>query len=153
MQGKYNLMPGCPNLIERIEGGLLSYGNEFTRDNNPIECNFEKFIPFNSNHQYIGKLALTKIRNNGVKKKIRGVLFDGDPCPVCSDPFPVFSKNGEMVGQITSGIYSPHFKKNVGLSMIKKDHWNIGNEIIVKTPDKIERLGIISYLPFKLNKD
>ena len=27
--------PGCPNLIERIEAGLLSYGNEMTRENNP----------------------------------------------------------------------------------------------------------------------
>ena len=28
---KYDIAPGCPNLIERIEGGLLSYGNEMTR--------------------------------------------------------------------------------------------------------------------------
>ena len=33
----FNIRPGCPNLIERIEGGLLSYGNEFTRENNPFE--------------------------------------------------------------------------------------------------------------------
>ncbi len=29
---------GCPNLIERIEGGLLSYGNDMTRENTPHEC-------------------------------------------------------------------------------------------------------------------
>ena len=27
---KYNVHAGCPNLIERIEGGLLSYGNDMT---------------------------------------------------------------------------------------------------------------------------
>ena len=32
---QYDIRPGCPNLIERIEGGLMSYGNEFTRSNNP----------------------------------------------------------------------------------------------------------------------
>ncbi len=29
---------GCPNLIERIESGLLSYGNDMTDDNTPHEC-------------------------------------------------------------------------------------------------------------------
>ncbi len=40
----YNITPGCPNLIERIEGGLLSYGNEFTCENNPLECGFARFV-------------------------------------------------------------------------------------------------------------
>ena len=50
--------PGCPNLIERVEGGLLSYGNEMTRGNNPLECNLEKFCDLNGFVQYIGKSRL-----------------------------------------------------------------------------------------------
>jgi dimethylsulfoniopropionate demethylase len=53
-----------------------------------------------------------------------------------------------LFGQITSGIYSPRLKKNVGLSMILKDHWNIGNDVIVETPDNKLRTGTISSLPF-----
>ena len=34
---KFNIKPGCPNLIDRIEAGLLSYGNEFTIENNPTQ--------------------------------------------------------------------------------------------------------------------
>ena len=33
---------GCPNLIERIEGGLLSYGNDMNDDNTPHECGLGK---------------------------------------------------------------------------------------------------------------
>ena len=40
----HNIRPGCPNLIERIEGGLFSYGNDMTRDNNPFECGLEKYL-------------------------------------------------------------------------------------------------------------
>ena len=40
---KFNISPGCPNLIDRIEGGLMSYGNDFTGENNPFECNLEKY--------------------------------------------------------------------------------------------------------------
>ena len=28
---KFNISPGCPNLIDRIEGGLMSYGNDITK--------------------------------------------------------------------------------------------------------------------------
>ena len=143
----FNLTAGCPNLIERIEGGLLSYGNEFTRDNNPIECNLEMFCSNEGTHDFIGKKALEIIKLEGVQKKIRGVFFDGGPCPPCSKPFPVFSENIK-IGEITSGIYSPRFKKNVGLSMILKKFWNIGEEISVMTPDDKKRKGVISSLPF-----
>ena len=38
---EFNVKPGCPNLIERIESGLLSYGNDFDNNDNPLECGFE----------------------------------------------------------------------------------------------------------------
>ena len=42
MGKEFNVKPGCPNLIERIESGLLSYGNDFDNNDNPFECGFEK---------------------------------------------------------------------------------------------------------------
>ena len=38
------LRPGCPNLIDRIETGLLSHGNDMTLDNNPIEAGLDRFF-------------------------------------------------------------------------------------------------------------
>lgn len=144
---KFNISPGCPNLIERIEGGLMSYGNDFTSENNPLECNLEKFCTKDSSHNFIGENALNKIREEGIKQKIRGIIFDGGPCPTCAKPFPVF-KDKVQIGQITSGIYSPRIKKNVGLSMILKDYWNIDEEVKVLTSDNMMRTGVITSLPF-----
>ncbi len=145
---EFNLLPACPNLIERIEGGLLSYGNEFNRENNPYECNLGPFCSQNNDFDYIGKRALLKIKNEGVNKKIRGILFDGGPCPPCAKPFPVFSRDGIQIGQITSGIHSPKYNKNVGLAMISKNCWNAGTEVDVHTSDGKKRKGKISSLPF-----
>ena len=144
---EFNISPGCPNLIDRIEAGLMSYGNDFTRENNPYECNLGKYLKETS-HDFIGKSALEKIKTNDISQQIRGVIFDEDPCPACSNPFPVFSKNDEKIGQITSAIYSPRIKKNIGLSMISKKYWNKGNKLIIETPDGKRRNGIITSLPF-----
>ena len=145
---KFNISPGCPNLIDRIEAGLLSYGNDFTKENNPLECNLEKFCSQSENHEFIGSEALKKIKLEGVKQKMRGILFEGDPCLATGKPLLVYSENNKKIGQIASGIYSPKLKKNIGLSMILKDYWHIGQKLIVETYDGKKRKGIITTLPF-----
>ena len=60
--------------------------------------------------------------------------MDCEPLTGPNTTFWKLSKNGSKVGKITSAVYSPRLKKNVGLSMILKDHWNIGNQVIVETP-------------------
>lgn len=144
---KFNIRPGCPNLIERIEGGLLSYGNEMTRENNPLEIGLEKFCSLNGKVDYIGRVALEQIAAQGISRQIRGVLFGGDPCPTCSIPWPVMV--GEVqVGQITSAIWSPRLGRNVGLSIVDKAHWNAGQAVTVISQEGQERRGEVSYLPF-----
>jgi dimethylsulfoniopropionate demethylase len=61
---------------------------------------------------------------------------------------PVLSNNNKKIGQITSGIYSPRIKKNIGLSMILKDYWEIGENIFVQMLDGEKRNGTITTLPF-----
>ena len=144
----YNITPGCPNLIERIEGGLLSYGNEFTRENNPLECGFAPFCYLGDDIDYIGKSALQKIAANGPAQRICGIRFFGGKAPPCGKPFPVTTTDGTQVGQITSGIFSPRLDCNVGLSMILRSHWDVGTSLVVHTPDGMARDAIVSVLPF-----
>jgi len=65
-----NIRPGSPNLIERVEGGLLSYGNEFTRENNPLECGLGQYCSFEPSLTYIGKERLSEIARDGVKQLV-----------------------------------------------------------------------------------
>ena len=43
---EFNVKAGCPNLIERIESALLSYGNDFDNNDNPFECGFDQYVSF-----------------------------------------------------------------------------------------------------------
>ena len=145
---KFNLLPGCPNLIDRIEGGLLSYGNDITRANNPLEIGLGKYCKLDGSIDYFGMENLQKIANDGVKRSIRGVLFNGDRCPTCVVPWPVLVDD-RKVGQVTSAIWSPRLEANVGISMIDRDFWDHGQKIIVQMPEKKNSTGEVLDLPFE----
>ena len=144
---KFNISPGCPNLIDRIEGGLMSYGNDFTKENNPFECNLQKYCNF-SDHDFIGKEALKKIKKKKIKQKMCGVIFEGKPYKPNGKLLKVLSPKKEIIGRITSGIFSPKYKKNIGLSMILKDYWRENQKIIVETFNGKLVNGVITTLPF-----
>ena len=146
----FNITPGCPNLIERIEGGLLSYGNEFTLENNPLECGLQKYCSLDNAPDYLGRNALQAIAKQGHEREIRGVMFDGGPCPPCGKPWPVHADNvqGLQIGRITSAAWSPRLNRNVGLSMIDRPFWTSGQKVAVCSADGMVRPGVICALPF-----
>ena len=147
----HNIRPGCPNLIERIEGGLFSYGNEMTRDNNPFECGLGGYCDLDNTDDFLGKAALTRIRDQGHEREIRGILFEGEPCPPCGVPWPVMTgqHGGRQIGQITSAAYSPRLEQNVGLAMITRSHWTGRESVTVLSSDGQAREGSIEALPFR----
>ena len=72
-EGKeFNVKPGCPNLIERIESGLLSYGNDIDNEDNPYECGLDKYVNVNSDVNFLGKDKIIQYNKNGKEKKTNG---------------------------------------------------------------------------------
>ena len=143
----FNISPGCPNLIERIEGGLFSYGNEMTRENNPLEMGLGKYCKLDGSIDFLGLKSLQKIVSNGIKRQIRGVLFEGGRCTTCSIPWPIMVGD-KKVGDISSAIWSPRLEANVGLAMIDRDFWNVGQIVSVQMPENNIANGEIVELPF-----
>jgi len=119
---QFNVKPGCPNLIERIESGLLSYGNDFDNEDNPYECGFDKYIDIESDINYLGKKALIKISKEGIKRKLMGVKIDLDKIEMMEQQ--ILKKGNSLVGHLRSAVFSPHFKKVVGIAMVNKDYWD-----------------------------
>ena len=123
---KYNIKPGAPNHAERIEGGLLSYGNDMLISDNPFECGFEKLVHLNDNVEFIGKDSLKKILKNGIKRKLMGVKINSDTLNLTS--VDLFNKEKQIIGNLRSAAFSPTFKKIVGIAMINKEYCK-NNEI------------------------
>ncbi len=129
-----NVRAGCPNLIERIEGGLLSYGNDMTDDNTPHECGLGKFCNTHTAIGCVGRDALLRVAKEGPVQQIRPIAIDGDAVPPCVQPWPVLA-DGKQVGQVTSSAWSPDFATNVSIGMVKLSHWDAGTKVEVETPD------------------
>ena len=142
-----NVSPGSPNLIERVEGGLLSFGNEMTNANNPLECGLEQYCQLDGSLDFIGKEALLRIKQDGIKRLMRGVLFGGDRCPPCREPWPVLV-DGKQVGAVTTAIWSPRFERNVALGLIDRGYWEPGQSVVVDSLDGVMRSGKVVALPF-----
>jgi len=116
---EFNVKPGCPNLIERIESGLLSYGNDFDNQDNPFECGFEKYVNLDSDIVFLGKENLKKIKSDGIKRKLMGVKIETNQISLTGS-INIMDNDGSLIGDLRSACYSPHFKKVIGIAMIKE---------------------------------
>jgi dimethylsulfoniopropionate demethylase len=128
-----NVRAGCPNSMERIEGGLLSYGNDMTDDNTPHECGLGRFCDTQTAIGCIGRDALLRVAKEGPVQQIRAIAIEGDPVPVCDRAWPLHAGD-TPVGQITSAAWSPDFKTNVAIGMVRMTHWDSGTQLEVTTP-------------------
>ena len=121
-------------MIERIESGLLSYGNDMTDDNTPHECGLGKFCNTQTAIGCIGRDALLRVAKEGPVKQIRALEIGGPPVPGCDRWWPL-KLGAETVGRISSATWSPDFKTNVAIGMVRMTHWDAGTELTVETPE------------------
>lgn len=141
-----NVRAGCPNLVERVESGLLSYGNDMTRENTPYEAGLGRYCGDAALLGCIGADALSREAGSGPRRMIRGLRISGEAVPACRDPWPV-TVGGEGVGQVTSAVWSHDLKTNVAIGMIDRAHWEPGTAVRVDAPDG-GREAEVATLPF-----
>jgi aminomethyltransferase len=129
-----------PSHIRRIEGGFLAYGADMWLDTNPYEVDlgYEWMVDLEQDADFVGKDALRKIKDEGIKRKLIGVEIGGAQLGSYNDGsmidvFPVH-KDGERVGKVTSACYSPRLEKNIGYAMVPIELTELGTELEVETP-------------------
>ena len=113
---------------------MLSYGNDMTDDNTPHECGLGRFCDTQTAIGCIGRDALLRVAKEGPTKQVRAIDIAGDAVPPCDRAWDIEVK-GKKVGQVTSAAYSPDFKTNVAIGMVRMTHWDDGCEVQVRTPE------------------
>ena len=136
-EGKeFDVKPGCPNLIERIESALLSYGNDMDNDDNPLECGLDKYVNLDSEVNFLGKEKLKEVRKKGTTRKLMGVIIDTKEINV-SKPMELINEKNLKIGELRSGTYSPHFKKVIGIAMLNKPYFEVSQTFKISIKDSL----------------
>ena len=133
---EYGLQPGHTSSIRRIEGGMLSYHADADIETNPFELGLDRLVNLDSEISFIGKEALKKIKQEGIKRKQVGLELDCSPLEAPNTLFWPVTKNGKQIGKVTSAVYSPRLKKNIALAMVEINHSEIGNNLKVISDNK-----------------
>ncbi|MEM8798020.1 MAG: glycine cleavage T C-terminal barrel domain-containing protein, partial [Pseudomonadota bacterium] len=94
----------------------------------------DRLVNLEMEADFIGKAALTRIKQDGVKQRLVGLEIDGDPLIGSNDSFWPVLKDGTQVGYVTSAIHSPRLEKNIALAMITTEHSETGTALSVDAP-------------------
>ena len=81
--------------------------------------------------------ALKKIKQDGITRKQVGIEINCNPLSGPNTTFWPITKNDNVVGKISSAVYSPRLKKNIALAMMDINHSEIGNDLKVNTNEGV----------------
>ena len=132
---------GSRNLL-RLEMGFHLYGCELDETRTPLEAGLGSSVDFKKD--FIGKDALLKIKADGIRQQLVGFELFEKGIPKTGGI--IFSDSRE-VGVVTTGIHSPHCRKDIGLGYVTEKYAQPGQEIEIEVKDQ-EMTAKIVHLPF-----
>jgi aminomethyltransferase len=131
----------------RLEATYSLYGHEISDSITPIEAGLFWLVKPKEGIDYLGKETLLKQKSEGTDRIIVGLnLLDRG---IIREHYKIF-KNGNEIGYVTSGGYSPTLKKTIGLGLVEKQYSEVGTEFEIEIRNKFLR-GKIVATPFYRN--
>jgi|TARA_B100001093_G_scaffold375509_1_gene360582 aminomethyltransferase len=145
---EFNIAPAAPNCIRSIEGGLLSYVSDITRDDCPFTIGLDRLVDVDQDVDFIGKEALKKIKESGPSRQLVGIEIEDNPITVPPEnPWPILDTKGMIVGHVSRCIYSPRLGKNIGFANVPASISSLGTSIKIAAPDR-NLNAIVSKFPW-----
>jgi aminomethyltransferase len=154
---KYKIAPTGPSQIRRVEAGIFSYFQDMRVTDNPFEIGMGRLVDLEMEADFVGKEALKKIKQEGIKRKLVGIEILGDPLSMVvpkeytpgyfvPDHWPVTDDKLE-IGYVTSKCYSPRLKKNIGYAFLPLKYTDLETEITINSPYTSLKAKVVA-LPF-----
>ena len=146
---EFGIKPTGPSDIRRIEGAIFNWGAEMTYQNNAFQMGLDRLVDLDtvSPEASISIAAYRAIREAGVDTKINGVVLDGEPFPALNAVKWPASVDEQEVGKVTSAIYSPRLKQNIGYCWLPAGSSHEGQTVTVRT-EWGTRAATVTPMPF-----
>lgn len=124
----------------RFEAKLPLYGQELSAKISPLEAGVGFVVKLDKEGSFIGKEALLKQKQEGVRRKLVGIEMIDRGIP--RSRYKVYA-DGECIGEVTSGTQSPTLKKSLGLALLDSRFAHIGAKIEVDIRSKRLRAQVV----------
>ena len=128
--------------VLRLEVGYSLYGSDIDEETTPLEAGLEGFV--NLDKSFVGKNALLNLKESGVARKKIAFEVIGRRSPrhhydICSA--------GEVVGNVTSGVFSPILGRGIGIGFVKPELTATGTPLTI-SHERVSMEATICELPF-----
>lgn len=116
----------------RLEKTLPLYGNDIDEDTNPYEAKMGWTVKLNKGN-FIGRETLIETEQNCCERKLTPFKVTGRG--VARHNHKVYVEGNE-IGKVTSGSYSPTLKNGIGMAYLKSEYSDPGTEIEIKVRNR-----------------
>jgi aminomethyltransferase len=127
----------------RLEKGFCLYGNDIDQMTNPLEAGLG-WITKLDKKSFIGKESLLRIKSEGLKRKLSGMISNEKVFPRHGYEI---SSDGKKIGNVTSGTVSPVLEKPIALGYIESGYSSPGTEVEISIREKKVSCEVVK-LPF-----
>ncbi|MCY4168290.1 MAG: FAD-dependent oxidoreductase [Rhodobacter sp.] len=126
----------------RIEKSYRAFGTELGRDATPLESGLDRFV--DPKKDFRGRRAML---DTGIRVKCVTVLIDG---PDDADPWgrEALYADDTKVGRLTSGGYSVHFGRQIGMGYVSPDRAVTGQKLKVRMFDRLWDAEVVEDSPY-----
>ncbi|NQU88747.1 MAG: glycine cleavage system aminomethyltransferase GcvT [Mariniphaga sp.] len=129
----------------RLEMGFCLYGNDINDTTSPIEAGLGWITKFVDGNDFIDRELFEKQKEEGVERRLRAFEMIDKGIP--RQHYEIYDKDGNIIGEVTSGTMSPMLKIGIGMGYIKKGFTKLDTEIYIKIRNKLLKAKIVK-LPF-----
>ena len=129
--------------VLRLEAGLPLHGNDIDVGANPYEAGLGRFVHLDR-EGYVAREALTRLRDEEPSRRLIG--FDVVGRGIARQGYALLS-DGERVGEVTSGNYSPTLDSAIGMGYVRAEFSDPGTPLQVDVRGRLVEAEV-TLLPF-----
>ena len=117
----------------RLEMCYPLNGSDLSPEHNPIEAGLGFFVDLKK-PKFVGREILADAKENGTPNRLVAFRMMGKGPP----PRPHYAvwREGERIGEVTSGSLSPSLNEGIGMAYVASAHAKIGTEIKIEIRDR-----------------
>jgi len=124
----------------RLEAAMHLYGNDMDAATTPLEASLGWLVHLEMPADFIGRAALERQSADGVTRRLVGLRLEGRA--IARHGYPVLH-NGAVVGEVTSGTWSPTLGQAIALAYVPTAAAKLGTALAVEIRGKAEPAVVV----------